>query len=100
MRPRLNRKVTMNQSTNDNKAGNGALRDGDAQGQAALLLVESLIHSLIARSLISVEDAIEIVAVATDAATEIDGDLHNPSAAPRTSLTMLKAISQSLSHDV
>lgn len=40
--------------------------DADAHGQAALLLVESLVHGLIARSVISVTEAVEIVDVAAE----------------------------------
>lgn len=88
----------MDKPTNDNQADHRALPDAD--GQAALMLVESLIHSLIARSVISVEDATEIVGVAVDAAEEIDGDLNGSQATFQSSLTILKAISQSLSHDL
>lgn len=43
----------------------------DRHGQAALLLVESLIHSLIARAALTVEEAIETIEVATDAEREL-----------------------------
>jgi hypothetical protein len=39
----------------------------DPHGQAALLLVESLIHGLIGRRVLSVQDAVDIVEVALDA---------------------------------
>lgn len=42
-----------------------------AQGAAALLLVESLIHGLIARSILSLQEAIEII----DSAADIERDL-------------------------
>ena len=49
----------------------------DAHGQAALLLVESLIHGLMERSVLSVGEAIDIVetadSVQVDAAIEADG---------------------------
>lgn len=43
----------------------------DRHGQAALLLIESLIHSLIARAALTVEEAIETIEVAADAEREI-----------------------------
>lgn len=55
-------------------------RDGHARldpasrpshGQAALLLVESLIHGLIARSVLSVAEAIEIIETAADVELEL-----------------------------
>ncbi|MEP9380359.1 hypothetical protein ABLE91_26910 [Aquabacter sp. CN5-332] len=72
----------------------------DAHGQAALLLVESLIHALIARALISAEDAVEIVGVATEVKAEIGADLGDSPATMEKSLTLLKSISASLMHDV
>lgn len=60
-------------SANDN---NSAIRGvapllPDPHGQAALLLVESLIHGLLARSVISVGDAIEIVESADSVQVEL-----------------------------
>lgn len=43
-----------------------------AQGAAALLLVESLIHGLIARSILSVQDAVDILDIAADIERELD----------------------------
>ena len=42
------------------------------QGAAALLLVESLIHGLIARSILSLQEAIDILDVAADVERELD----------------------------
>ncbi|RYF20863.1 MAG: hypothetical protein EOO77_07180, partial [Oxalobacteraceae bacterium] len=47
----------------------------DAHGQAAMLLVESLIHGMIARSVIQVADAIDVVTAAIDVKMEIEADL-------------------------
>ena len=44
----------------------------DAQGAAALLLVESLIHGLIARSVLSVQDAVDIIDIAANIERELD----------------------------
>ncbi len=44
-----------------NSSGGGTNDDGHAQGRAALLLVESLMHALVAKGTISREDFVEIV---------------------------------------
>lgn len=43
----------------------------DAHGEAALLLVESLIHGLIERSVLSPAQAVEVIDIAADASVEI-----------------------------
>lgn len=75
-------------------------REPDAHGQAALLLVESLIHNLIARSALSVVEAIEIVDCAAEVSAEIAADCGDSVATLRHSLALLQAISGSLQHDV
>ena len=45
--------------------------DGHAHGRAALLLVESLIHGLANRSVITVAEAIEIIEVAAEVEDEL-----------------------------
>ena len=72
----------------------------DAHGQAAMLLVESLIHGLIARDVIAVADAVEIVEVATEVKADIGGDLGDSPANLRKSLGLLNALSVSLSRDL
>ena len=76
------------------------LTEPDAHGQAAMLLVESLIHGLIARSVISVAEAVEIVDVAAEVKADIGADLGDSPATLHKSLTMLEAISISLKHDL
>ena len=72
---------------------------GDANGQAAVLLVESLIHSLIGRSVISVNDAIDIADTAAAAMAQIDGEVADPTRSAPTPMTILAAIAASLGHD-
>ncbi|MCP3735739.1 hypothetical protein M9979_12730 [Sphingomonas sp. RP10(2022)] len=43
----------------------------DAQGQAALLLVESLIHALVGRSVMTLEEGVEIVQTAIDVQVDV-----------------------------
>lgn len=85
--------------SNDNNAA-PAYRGPDAHGQAAMLLVESLIHGLIARSVISVADAVEIVDIATAVKEEVAASLGDTPATLQRSLTLLKAISRSLRVDL
>ncbi len=83
-------------TTNDNAA---AVHGPDAHGLAALLLVESLIHGLLARRLITVADAVEIVDVAAEVKLDVAGDLGDSPANVRKSLSLLVAISSSLVRD-
>lgn len=85
--------------SNDNHVVPSA-REPDAHGQAAMLLVESLIHGLIERSVLSVADAVEIVEVATEVKKAIGEDLGDSSATLNKSLQLLQAISDSLRPDI
>ena len=48
----------------------------EPQGKAALLLVESLIHILVQRGVISLSDAVEVADVAADVASDHDCPTH------------------------
>lgn len=72
----------------------------DAHGQAALLLVESLIHGLIARSALSVKDAIEIVQIAAEVKQDVGAAWGDSPDRLRKSIHLLSSISASLMHDV
>lgn len=85
-------------NSNDNEVQ--APRAPDAHGQAAMLLIESLIHSLIGRKLISVNDAIEIVEVATEVKSDIGEELGELPATLQKSINLLQAISASLRTEV
>jgi len=71
----------------------------DAHGEAAMLLVESLIHGLVARSVLSVDEAIALVAVAVDARAEIVADHGEADAAQDRALALLSGIGASLAYD-
>ncbi|WP_127145207.1 hypothetical protein [Pelagibacterium montanilacus] len=75
-------------------------RDADAHGQAALLLVESLIHGLIENQVLSVVDVIEIVDVATEVKIETDTVRGDAPATVQTTIKLLQDISASLRFDV
>ena len=86
--------------TNDNHLETDApRREPDAHGQAALLLVESLIHDLVVRAVISVDEAVEIVEVAAEVKAEVAADLGDSPATMRHSLALLEAIGRSLKGD-
>ena len=87
-------------SDNDNTHGTVASGGPDAHGQAAMLLVESLIHGLIARSVISTADAVEIVGVAAEVKEEMAADLGDSPQTLHKSLNLLTAISASLERDI
>lgn len=71
----------------------------DAHGQAAMLLVESLLHGLIAKSVINVGDAIEIVAIALEVKQEVAHGLGDTPAVMAKSLQLLESIQSSLRSD-
>jgi hypothetical protein len=71
----------------------------DAHEQAALFLIESLLHSLIARSVISVAEAVEIVEVAAEVKTDAAAEMGDTPGALQRSLDLLAAIGASLAID-
>lgn len=71
----------------------------EASGQAAISLVESLIHGLIVHSVITVEDAIEIVEVAAEVEEQRAADLGDSPANLWAPLVILKSIRASLKLD-
>ena len=91
-----------NQTSNDNDGvpPTAALQGPDAHGQAALLLVESLIHGLIAKYVINAAEAVEIVGVASEVKEEVAAELGDSPATMRKSLTLLAAIGASIANDI
>jgi len=72
----------------------------DAHGQAALLLAESMLHGLIARAVVPLGEAIEMVEIAMDAQAQIaDSGMEN-SRDRRDALELLAEIRLSLEHDL
>lgn len=90
----------MSDATNDNGSSIPiAARVPDPHGQAALLLVESLIHGLLARSGLSVDEAVEIVQIAIDVQHETSHDRGNSPALETACGHLLSAIAASLAID-
>lgn len=71
----------------------------DPHGQAAMLLVESLIHGLIERSILTVAQAVEIVTIAMDVKIEIAADVGDEDDTRDRSLALLSSIRGSLRTD-
>ena len=88
----------MDDRPNDVSSGEAAIGP-EPYGQAALLLVESLIHGLIASSSLTVAQAVEIVQIAAEVKQDTaDKVVDTP--AVRQSLHLLDSIGASLMHDL
>ncbi len=74
-------------------------REPDAYGQAALLLVESVLHGLIEQQVFSVAKAVELIDIASEVKGDIGTDLGDSAPTLQRSLTLLAAISNSLQND-
>lgn len=71
--------------------GGGARGDGpDPHGQAALLLVESLIHVLVEKGALTREEALDVVQTSTEVKTDIASGNSEPRAIAMASLALLK----------
>lgn len=84
-----------NQSVHARSRGTGP----DPHGQAAMLLVESLIHALVENKVISLELAIEVVDLATEVKEAIADNLGDSPEALAKSLGLLNGLSRSLQID-
>lgn len=82
-------------NSNDNR-DDRPFQGVDAHGQAAMLLVESLLHELIARDAITVAAAIDVIDIAVAVAAESDSVSTNR----RKPETILTAVSESLRRDL
>jgi hypothetical protein len=72
----------------------------DSNGHAAMLLVESLIHSLVAASVISLAQAINVVDIAADVNAEIIASQDDDAESFQQSLRILEQLESSLNRDV
>jgi hypothetical protein len=68
----------------------------DAQGQAALLLIESLIHSLIDNCALTQEQAIEAIDSAIEVKEDSASEEKEPAITLRRSLSLLKDMRASI----
>jgi hypothetical protein len=83
-------------SAEDSSFRKDAEPDPDAQGQAALLLVESLIHSLIDNGALSREEAVEAIDSAAAVKEESAGEHKEPVHTLRHSLMLLNDMRASI----
>jgi len=72
----------------------------DSHGQAALLLAESMLHGLVARAVVPIKEAIEMVEIAMDARVEIADIGADASRGGRDAFDLLAEIKLSLENDV
>ncbi|WP_162998017.1 hypothetical protein [Brevundimonas lutea] len=85
---------------NTGRNGDGVMpTPPDANGQAAILLVESLMHGLIAQRVITVADALEIVDIAAEAEADVWSEPPDETADPGGPGAILAGISRSLRLD-
>ena len=92
----------MTRQTNDNEAivPFPKTEQRDTHGRAALLLVESLLHALIDRSVLNVEDVLDVITVAIDANEDLAADRGEREEPTNQTTVVLSAILHSLSHDI
>jgi hypothetical protein len=87
-------------ATNDNDPTRIAeLPAPDAHGHAALLLVESLIHGLIERSIISVGDVMDIIETANSVQVDTAEAADGHGAPMWRAHELLSSIARSLGHE-
>jgi len=72
----------------------------DPHGQAALLLVESLLHALIEKSVLTASEALMIVQGAAEVKAEIASEIGDTPVETEKALSLLGAIAASLHHDI
>ena len=93
----------MSDESNDNERGDpraSLWAAPNGHGQAALLLVESLLHALIEKDLLSMAEAAEVVDTAKDVQIELGDELGQSWEARRTALAFLSSIALSLRNDI
>ena len=90
----------MHFNDNDPKSMGLLAHASDPHGQAALVLVESLIHGLVERDVLTTEDAVEIIDAAKDLQADIAEEADGAGAKLWQSHTLLTAMADSLRGDI
>ncbi len=88
--------MTNETSTADSSFGQDRRPSPDAQGQAALLLIESLIHSLLDNGALTKHQALEAIGSAMQVKEESASEEKEPSGTLRRSLGLLINMEQSI----
>lgn len=90
----------MNSGDNDpNRVREASRPDPDAHGQASLLIVESLLHGMIEKRLLTVEEAVEIMTAACEVKEEIASESVESVDTAEHSLDLIARITASLKID-
>jgi hypothetical protein len=83
----------------DDDPGPFAVVEPDAHGQAALLLTESLIHTLVENSAITNVQAIELIRIAAEVKVEVATAAHESNGRMQESLALLSKMASSFESD-
>lgn len=89
--------MTNQTSAADSSFHNDAQPQGEAQAQAALLLIESLIHSLLDNGALTKAQAMEAIDSAAEVKAESASEEKEPERVLRKSLSLLKSMRESIS---
>ena len=86
-------------ASNDPTIAERASHSPDPHGQAALLLVESLLHDLIGKKLLTVAGAIDVINVACEVKQELADEMGDTRSTYEQSLALLSAMRRSMETD-
>jgi hypothetical protein len=76
-----------------------AVVEPDAHGQAALLLTESLIHTLVENSTLTNVEAVELIRIAAEVKVEVATAAHESDGRMQESLALLSKMASSFETD-
>lgn len=76
-----------------------AIVEPDAHGQAALLLAESILHTLLARGVVTLDEAIGVVRTAAEVKADVATAAGESSERMQASLDLLERIRRSFAAD-
>jgi hypothetical protein len=76
-----------------------AIIEPDAHGQAALLLAESLIHTLVENATLSNVEAVELIRIAAEVKVEVAVAAHESDGRMQESLALLSKMASSFETD-
>lgn len=76
-----------------------AINEPDAHGQAALLLAESMLHTLLARGVVTLEEAVSVVETAAEVKAEVATAAGESAERMQASLDLLERIASSFAAD-
>jgi hypothetical protein len=83
----------------DNNPRPTAVLEPDAHGQAALLLTESLIHTLVENSALTNVQAIDLIRIAAEVKVEVATAAHESNGRMQESLALLSKMASSFESD-